>query len=251
MLIHITDMDDVPLEWITSQYRILFNDQAKYLQHVERLKESGRFHLAINSLPRHLVVDKMFHDGSTFRVNYAENRYKDVIMLVENENEFNYYQNDIKQLSNYLSVDVYSVDEHHAICTPVTDGEADSEVPAACMELLDKYRFIILPNSAFEDHYVTDRIRMAYNAKIVPVLLDIGADYTGILPNSSYVDQYSFKSVEALATDLVALRTDDERYNAHFNWIDKFELYETHLEEEICELCSYMRALDKDRRANY
>ena len=64
-----------------------FRFQAKYLGHVDTMKEKGEFHIALNSLPKHLVVDRTFQD---YRENsdYSQGREKDVVILVENESEY-------------------------------------------------------------------------------------------------------------------------------------------------------------------
>ena len=223
----------------------------KYLKNIETIKTNGEFHVALNSLPRQLVVEKSSLEEFPDHHDYSSGRTRMATILVENEAEYSYYSQYINSIKDYFDIDAYTVGNHHTECLPIFQDLTVESYPLNCVELLRGYKFVILPSSAFEDHYVTDRLRMAYAAKVVPILLDIVVEHTHILPNSSYIDLHTYDTLSKLAKDMMELNSDAKAYNRFFEWVDLYDLYETRLEEEICKLCSYIRELDRMRRFQY
>lgn len=230
----------------------------KYADKIEKLKGSGQFHVALNSLPRQLVLPKTFHEEFLPERSFDSNKYEVATMLVENEAEYMYYLQYINVLEKHFKVDIYSLNGSVDKCFPVNfNGKtsahflADESSATKCEDVLQNYKFVVLPSSAFEDNYVTDRLRLAYKHNVVPVLFDVTNDYIGILPNSSYINIFSHDTPEALAQHLADLDKDSVAYNKYFEWTENYELYETIIDDEVCKLCRYIRELDRLRRFKY
>ena len=65
--------------------------------------------------------------------------------------------------------------------------------------------------------YVSEKVRKAYIAHSVPIVLG-GADYDSILPPHSYINAMEFGSPKDLAEYLKYLDQNEEKYLEYFWW---------------------------------
>ncbi|XP_014672076.1 PREDICTED: alpha-(1,3)-fucosyltransferase C-like [Priapulus caudatus] len=149
----------------------------------------------------------------------------------------------VDELRRHLPVDVYGA------CGPLRCPRSES---ARCYAMLARdYKFYLaFENSVCRD-YVTEKLFLAMNASVVPVVLG-GADYRRHLPPRSYIDVRDFASPRDLARHLAEIDGDDARYNEYFAWRSDFELATlTDNANAICGLCAKLHGDDGVRVSSY
>ena len=109
------------------------------------------------------------------------------------------------ELSKYIQLDVFGQ------CGTMKCGKH-------CFRDIErKYKFYFAFEKCYCDQYLTEKVFRTLNYNIIPIVLG-GANYSGILPEHSYIDVHDFKSPKHLAHYLKELNHDDEQYMEYFDW---------------------------------
>lgn len=173
-------------------------------------------------------------------VNYAKGKTKKVAWFVSNCGAKNNRLQIAKELSKYISVDIYGA------C-----GGQNLECPrsneSACYELLEKdYKFYLsFENSNCRD-YVTEKLyRNALQHNVLPIVMGGSPeDYHKMAPERSFIHVDDFANVSSLAAYLNLLDKDDVLYNTYFKWKGTGEIIDAHY---WCRVCSMLHIPNKDK----
>ncbi|XP_028158611.1 glycoprotein 3-alpha-L-fucosyltransferase A [Ostrinia nubilalis] len=184
----------------------------------------------------------LYHDklvtGKDHERNYAANKTKKVAWFVSNCHARNRRLQYARQLSKYISVDIYGAcGSHHC---PRTDPN--------CLEMLDKdYKFYLaFENSNCRD-YITEKFFVnGLQHNVLPIVMGARAsEYAAAAPFTSYVHVEEFAGAEELAAYLHRLDNDDNLYNSYFRWKSTGEFINTYF---FCRVCAMLHANDRRKR---
>lgn len=134
--------------------------------------------------------------------------------LISNCRTHSKRENLIRQLKQYIPVDVYGACGSHK-CPQGSNGQPD-----ACEEHIShNYKFILAFENSLCTDYVTEKaFRFVQDhLHVVPVVYGL-ANYSSLLPHHSHIDVASFESIKQLANYLLALDTNSTAYDEYFSW---------------------------------
>ena len=135
----------------------------------------------------------------------------------------------VKELQKHVEVDVYGK------CSGRPCGHRMSE---ECDQMLaTDYKFYLSLENSICEQYVTEKLWRAYLAEVIPIVIG-SSNYSGYLPEHSYIDVGDFGSVQELADYIKILDRNDTMYNEYFEWKRSYELSEYGWEG--CPLCEYL-----------
>ncbi|XP_065349904.1 glycoprotein 3-alpha-L-fucosyltransferase A isoform X2 [Cloeon dipterum] len=164
-------------------------------------------------------------------INYAANKTKQVAWFVSNCGARNNRLQYARELSKYISVDVYGACGTKK-CPRTTANK--------CFEMLDKdYKFYLaFENSNCKD-YITEKFFVnGLGHNVIPIVMGARPeDYEKSAPLKSYIHVDEFATPRELAAYLHRLDADDELYNEYFRWKGTGEFINTYF---FCRLCALL-----------
>ncbi|XP_050680289.1 glycoprotein 3-alpha-L-fucosyltransferase A-like [Leptidea sinapis] len=184
----------------------------------------------------------VYHDplitAKDFDRNYAANKTKKVAWFVSNCHARNRRLQYARQLSKFISVDIYGAcGSHHC---PRADPN--------CLEMLDKdYKFYLaFENSNCRD-YVTEKFFVnGLQHDALPIVMGARpSEYAAVAPHNSYIHVEEFANPEELAAYLNRLDEDDALYNSYFKWKGTGEFINTYF---FCRVCAMVHANSRRQR---
>ncbi|XP_069361850.1 glycoprotein 3-alpha-L-fucosyltransferase A [Maniola hyperantus] len=188
-----------------------------------------------------VYYDELFTDKEPDK-NYAANKTKKVAWFVSNCHARNRRLQYARQLSKFISVDIYGAcGSHHC---PRADPN--------CLEMLDKeYKFYLaFENSNCRD-YVTEKFFVnGLQHDVLPIVMGARpSEYAAVAPHNSYIHIEEFAGPEELAAYLRRLDEDDALYNSYFKWKGTGEFINTYF---FCRVCAMVHAnARRQRSAHY
>lgn len=135
----------------------------------------------------------------------------------------------VKNLQNYISVDVYGR------CGKLQCPKDNSTL---CYKMFaQKYFFYLsFENSLCED-YITEKVFQILKLDLVPLVMG-GANYSAHLPPNSFINVLDFKSPENLASYLNIVMNNNTLYNSFFIWKRYYRLIPK--PSYPCEICKFV-----------
>ncbi|XP_018414540.1 PREDICTED: galactoside 3(4)-L-fucosyltransferase-like [Nanorana parkeri] len=135
------------------------------------------------------------------------------------------------ELKNHLQVDVYG---KHNLPLPRKDH----------FLILRKYKFYLAFENYVHDDYITEKLwNNAFQAGTVPVVLGPSRkNYERYIPPDSFIHVDDFSSAQELASYLLSLDKNDQRYRQYFKWRSHFTPVKTR-KTWITEYCRVCKAL--------
>ncbi|KAJ2941164.1 hypothetical protein O0L34_g10398 [Tuta absoluta] len=130
-----------------------------------------------------------------------------------------------------LDVDTYGN------CGPLVCVKGNRE----CAFINRNYFFLLVLENNEAMDYVTDKVLIALQNNVVPVVYG-GADYSRFLPPGSFIDG-SKLTAEDIAFRMVSSMVRHDLYQKYFTWK---EHYSFHKADPIINLCSLCEALDDE-----
>ncbi|XP_050535701.1 glycoprotein 3-alpha-L-fucosyltransferase A-like isoform X1 [Daktulosphaira vitifoliae] len=161
--------------------------------------------------------------------NYAFNKTKQVAWFVSNCGAKNGRLHYARELSKYISVDVYGV------C-----GKLKCPRSGKCFQMLDEhYKFYLAFENSNCADYITEKFFVnGLQHNVLPIVMGARReDYDRIAPKHSYVHVDDYESPKALAEYLHRLDSDDSLYNEYFRWKGTGEFIDTKF---FCRLCAVL-----------
>lgn len=167
----------------------------------------------------------------TTNVNYAANKTKKVAWFVSNCHPRNQRMQYARELSKYISVDIYGA------CGSLRCPRSQAKT---CFDMLDAdYKFYLaFENSNCKD-YITEKFFVnGLGHNVLPIVMGAHpTDYSKSAPYRSYIHVDEFESPRELAEYLHRLDNDDELYNSYFRWKGTGEFINTYF---FCRLCAML-----------
>ncbi|KAM4697142.1 3-galactosyl-N-acetylglucosaminide 4-alpha-L-fucosyltransferase FUT3-like [Rhinophrynus dorsalis] len=136
-----------------------------------------------------------------------------------------------EELKKHIPIDVY--------------GEKHKKLkPEDFRATISQYKFYLaFENSVYKD-YITEKLWVnAFSSWTVPVVLGTSREnYERFLPRDSFIHVDDFPSAKELATFLLELDRDNERYQQYFNWRSKYRvLGREGLDAHYCKACKILQ----------
>ncbi|XP_077148622.1 4-galactosyl-N-acetylglucosaminide 3-alpha-L-fucosyltransferase FUT5-like [Ranitomeya variabilis] len=138
-----------------------------------------------------------------------------------------------EQLKKYISIDVYGK-KHKNL------GRSKDEFYAT----ISQYKFYLAFENSVQRDYITEKLWLnAFESWAVPVVLGTSRkNYEQFVPGDAFIHVDDFPSPNDLATYLLELDKDDEKYRNYFNWRLKYRVQLNEgLQYKVCQICSFMR----------
>ncbi|XP_063294811.1 3-galactosyl-N-acetylglucosaminide 4-alpha-L-fucosyltransferase FUT3-like [Pelobates fuscus] len=137
------------------------------------------------------------------------------------------------ELKNYLKVDLY--------------GKFYNYIPLAKTEklaTLSKYKFYLTFENSIHEDYITEKLwTNAFLSGTVPVVMGPPRkNYERYIPADSFIHVEDFPSAKELASYLLALDKDDQKYQQYFNWRSTYQPTKQR-RSWIVEYCRVCKAL--------
>ena len=170
------------------------------------------------------------------------NKTKTIAWMVSHCNTHGQRETYVKELSNYLNVDIYG---RCGNLTCALDYLHHSD-PQCYVMLESTYKFYISFENAICPDYVTEKFFKIMGHNLVPIVYG-GADYSRHAPPHSYIDARQFKPKE-LAAYLKLLDANETLYNEYFWWKDHYRVeysVEDMTRHGFCDLCQKLHDGDK------
>ncbi|XP_073494091.1 4-galactosyl-N-acetylglucosaminide 3-alpha-L-fucosyltransferase FUT5-like [Phyllobates terribilis] len=138
-----------------------------------------------------------------------------------------------EELKKHISIDVYG--QNHKKLSRSKD-----ELYATIFQ----YKFYLAFENSVQKDYITEKLWLnAFESWAVPVVLGTSRkNYEQFVPGDAFIHVDDFASPNDLATYLLELDKDDEKYRNYFHWRLKYrvQLYEGP-QYTFCHLCSFIR----------
>ncbi|XP_039760339.1 glycoprotein 3-alpha-L-fucosyltransferase A-like [Pararge aegeria] len=170
--------------------------------------------------------------------NYAANKTKMVAWFVSNCHAHNRRLQYAKQLSKFISVDIYGA------CGSQNCPRVDPD----CFKMLDKeYKFYLaFENSNCQD-YITEKFFVnSLQHDVLPIVMGARpSEYAAVAPHNSYIHVDEFAGPEELAAYLRRLDEDDTLFNSYFKWKGTGEFINTFF---FCRVCAMVHASARRQR---
>ena len=143
----------------------------------------------------------------------------------------------VAELQKFISVDVY--------------GKCGTKIcpePGCWDHINKKYKFYLAFENSLCMDYVTEKLyRTLKHGKMIPIVLG-GANYTALLPETSFINVADFESPRKLSQYLKILDTNDTLYNEYFQW--QYHYKTSSGSARNCRLCAYLH-LNKSSKKIY
>ena len=109
-----------------------------------------------------------------------------------------------------------------------------------CFDMVNRnYRFYITFENAICKDYVTEKVFNSLQLNTIPILLG-GANYTKILPPSSFINAGDHESPKELAKFLYNLLRDETQFNSYFHWRPYYNIQSFMSIPDNCALCDQL-----------
>ncbi|XP_046827911.1 alpha-(1,3)-fucosyltransferase C-like [Vespa crabro] len=158
------------------------------------------------------------------------NKKKEIAWLVSNCPAKSGRLEYVKELSKYISVDIYGLCGDDQTCPHSRNCFKDLIEP-------QYYFYLSFENSLCQD-YVTEKLYKPLRYNILPIVYG-GANYSRFVPKDSYIDALNFDSPETLAIYLKRLITNPKEYREYFRW-KKYYRIEDSTNNVACSLCKFL-----------
>ena len=133
---------------------------------------------------------------------------KDVAWIVSNCITSSRRENYVKELQNYIDVDVYGE------C-----GKNKQKEPLGFVyNLSTKYNFYLAFENSDCTDYVTEKLWRALEARLIPVVRGCQVNYTAIAPPNSFIHADSFSTPKKLAEYLKKVSSNKKLFNKYHKW---------------------------------
>ncbi|XP_073410527.1 3-galactosyl-N-acetylglucosaminide 4-alpha-L-fucosyltransferase FUT3-like [Dendrobates tinctorius] len=139
-----------------------------------------------------------------------------------------YYQ----QLKNYLHVDIY--------------GRQHLQLPRdRHVETLSTYKFYLAFENSIHEDYITEKFwHNALYSGCVPVVLGPPrTNYERFIPGDAFIHADDFLNTQELASYLLSLDKDEEKYKQYFNWRKMYKLQKRERAWVVpyCKICEALK----------
>ena len=141
----------------------------------------------------------------------------------------------VKELEKYISVDIYGK------CGQLKCSSKEKR-SKECYKMLERdYKFYLSFENSICKDYVTEKLSKILKYDIIPVTLG-GANYSQMVPPSSYINALDFSSPRQLAQYLKYLAKHQREYLKYFEWK---AVYQVHgmgygITVAYCHLCTLL-----------
>lgn len=170
-------------------------------------------------------VNRRRENARRFHRPRVGKKTKTIAWIVSNCTSYSQREKYVKELSNYVKIDIYGA------CGNLTQYEPQNYN-------VSDYKFHLSFENALCPDYVTEEFFQIMEHDTVPVVFG-GANYTNHAPPYSYINARDFKPKE-LAVYLKLLDQNDTLYNEYFWWKDDYRV-EASVEDMsrrgFCDLC--------------
>ena len=158
-----------------------------------------------------------------------ERKHKSVAWIVSHCPTASHREDYVKQLQEYINVDVYGK------CGTL---ECPQDQKDCFFDISKNYYFYLSFENAISKDYLTEKIFRTLRYPILPVVFG-GANYSQFLPPNSFIDarQYEPKS---LALYLKYLMKNEQEYRKYFEWKKEYEVHRLFLDGILCKTCEYI-----------
>ncbi|XP_076313839.1 alpha-(1,3)-fucosyltransferase C-like [Tachypleus tridentatus] len=162
-----------------------------------------------------------------------------IVWLVSNCNTTSNREKFVEQLKRFISVDVYGKCYGNR-CYPIIPREE-------CYErLAQRYKFYLSFENSICKDYATEKLFMALNVGLIPVVFG-GANYSSFLPPNSYIDALNFSSPSNLANYLLTVSKSKKLIHSYHEWRKLFDV-EFLSFNWFCDLCEKLYTEPSERR---
>ncbi|KAM4017289.1 3-galactosyl-N-acetylglucosaminide 4-alpha-L-fucosyltransferase FUT3-like [Anomaloglossus baeobatrachus] len=145
-----------------------------------------------------------------------------------NSKRVQYYE----QLKNYLNIDIY--------------GKQHLPLPGdRHLEILSTYKFYFSFENSIHEDYITEKFwHNAFSSGCVPVVLGPPrANYERFVPGDAFIHVDDFSNPQELASYLLSLDKDEEKYKQYFNWRNTYTVPNRRIPLEVhyCKICEALK----------
>ena len=118
--------------------------------------------------------------------------------------------------------------------------------------LQTEYKFYLGFENIFCHEYVTEKVFNILKLWVVPIVMG-AANYQDVTPPHSVINVKDFESPKMLASYLMELINDDEKYEEYFQW--KTDHHVLGMNEAFrsgfCDLCERLNEPDQKQKGSY
>ncbi|XP_073410525.1 3-galactosyl-N-acetylglucosaminide 4-alpha-L-fucosyltransferase FUT3-like [Dendrobates tinctorius] len=137
-----------------------------------------------------------------------------------------------EQLKNYLHVDIYG--RKHLYLTKKEQ-----------IETLSTYKFYLAFENSIHEDYISEKFWYnVLSSGCVPVVLGPPrANYERFIPGDAFIHVDDFSSPEELASYLLRLDKDEEKYKQYFNWRNVYKPWKKEISWVMpyCKICKVLK----------
>ncbi|KAM8939212.1 3-galactosyl-N-acetylglucosaminide 4-alpha-L-fucosyltransferase FUT3-like [Pelodytes ibericus] len=135
-------------------------------------------------------------------------------------------------LKNYLKVDIFG-----RTSTPIARSEK--------LEVLSKYKFYLAFENSIHEDYITEKLwTNSFLSGTVPVVMGPPRkNYERFIPPDSFIHVDDFPTAQGLASYLLELDKDNEKYQQYFKWRSKYRPTKMRRSwvVEYCRVCKALK----------
>ncbi|KAM3919380.1 4-galactosyl-N-acetylglucosaminide 3-alpha-L-fucosyltransferase FUT6-like [Leptodactylus fuscus] len=137
-----------------------------------------------------------------------------------------------EQLKKYLKVDIY--------------GKKNLQLPRdSHLQTISTYKFYFAFENSIHEDYITEKLwSNALYAGSVPVVLGPPrSNYERFIPRDAFIHVDDFTSPRELASYLLKLDKDEEKYKQYFNWRSMFQVSKMEISwmDNYCKICKALK----------
>ena len=140
-------------------------------------------------------------------------------------------ENYVRQLMEYIQVDVYG-------------GCGNNSCPrqSTCRmeDFLRKYKFYLAFENTLNGEYITEKLWRSLSIGIVPIVYGALETYSTVLPSGSYIDVEDFSSPQELGRYISKVSSNQTLYQSFFSWKYKYSCRRTGKKAEMPALCDFL-----------
>ncbi|KAL2732422.1 hypothetical protein V1477_014663 [Vespula maculifrons] len=176
--------------------------------------------------------DKSNKLSSTYHLkdDAIANKSKEIAWLVSNCPAKSGRWEYVRELSKYISVDIYGQCGDYRTCPYTRDCFKDLFEP-------QYFFYLSFENSLCQD-YVTEKLYKPLRYNILPIVYG-GANYSRFAPKDSYINALDFDSPKELAVYLKRLKTNPKEYRQYFRWKTRYRIEDSAV-KVACNLCKFL-----------
>ncbi|KAH6924967.1 hypothetical protein HPB50_027038 [Hyalomma asiaticum] len=167
-----------------------------------------------------------------------EPKARPVAWIVSNCDSFSRRESYVQELQKFVPVDVFGrcgrrrCRERHFGCY---------------REIAANYSFYLAFENSICKDYSTEKLFQPLLNSMVPVVMG-GANYSAVAPPGSYIDFANFRTARELATHLLELQANPEKYRRYFEWRKRYAIERPPFGCTACEQIHRLFALPARKR---